>query len=82
MCWYNSALPPPEESKKQVLIIRSIKAIVTPPARTGKDKTNKKTVTVIVQINKVWCSIDVAVRPRLIVDRKLAPPAILLAPAT
>jgi hypothetical protein len=34
-------------------MIRSIKAIVTPPANTGRDKTSKKTVTVIVQINRV-----------------------------
>jgi hypothetical protein len=41
MCWYNKGSPPPFTSKKEVLKLRSVKSIVKPAAKTGKDKTNR-----------------------------------------
>ena len=44
--------PPPAGSKKVVLKLRSVRSIVIAPARTGKDNSNKTTVTSIDQTNK------------------------------
>jgi len=44
--------PPPEGSKKDVLIFRSVKSIVIAPARTGKESTNKKVVIPTDHTNK------------------------------
>lgn len=43
--------PPPEGSKKEVLKWRSVRSIVIAAARTGKARSNKKTVTKILQAN-------------------------------
>jgi len=37
--------PPPPGSKKVVLKFRSVKSIVIEPAKTGRDKSNKKAVS-------------------------------------
>ena len=44
--------PPPQGSKKDVLIFRSSNNIVIPPAKTGKDNTNKKPAIKILQTNR------------------------------
>jgi len=50
--------PPPEGSKKEELKFRSQRSIVMAPANTGKAKSNKNTVIIILHINKVNTSID------------------------
>jgi len=55
---------------------------VIAPANTGKDKTNKKTVTKIVQTNKLICSRETELLRRFfVVVIKLIPPRIELTPA-
>jgi len=52
------------------------------PANTGKDKTNKKTVTKIVHTKRLMCSIEIdLLRKFLVVVIKLIPPKIDLTPA-
>jgi len=52
------------------------------PAKTGKDKTSKNTVTKTVQTNKPICSIEIEIlRKFLTVLIKLIPPKIELIPA-
>lgn len=46
-------LPPRLESKKEELKLRSVNNIVIDPARTGRDKTSKKTVTNTDQTNRL-----------------------------
>jgi len=75
-------LPPELGSKKQVLKLRSVKSIVIAPANTGRDKTNKKTVTKTAQINKLICSREIELlRKFFTVHIKLIPPKIELIPA-
>jgi len=55
---------------------------VIAPAKTGSDKTNKKTVTKIVHTNKLICSKEIELlRKFLVVVIKLIPPKIELTPA-
>jgi len=55
---------------------------VIAPAKTGKDKTSKKTVTKIVHTNKLMCSIEIdLLRKFFVVVIKLIPPKIDLTPA-
>lgn len=62
--------------------LRSVSNIVIAPANTGKDKTNKKTVTNTVQTNKLICSKEIdLLRKFLVVVIKLIPPKIELKPA-
>lgn len=71
-CWYKTGSPPPEGSKKDVFIFRSVNNIVIAPAKTGSDKRSKITVTFTDQINRViWCSRTPCVRPFIIVVIKL-----------
>merc|ERR1711921_67824 len=44
--------PPPKGSKNLVLKFRSVKSIVMPPAKTGKDKSKSTAVIKTAQINK------------------------------
>jgi len=69
-------------SKKEVFKLRSVRSIVIAPAKTGRDKTSKKTVTKIVQTNKLICSRETALlRKFFVVVIKLIPPKIELTPA-
>jgi hypothetical protein len=65
-----------------VFKLRSVNNIVIAPAKTGKDKTNKNTVTNTVQTNKLICSKEIdLLRKFLVVHIKLIPPKIDLKPA-
>jgi hypothetical protein len=65
-----------------VFKLRSVKSIVIAPANTGKDNTNKKTVTKIVQTKRLICSKETQLlRKFLVVVIKLIPPKIELTPA-
>jgi hypothetical protein len=44
--------PPPAGSKKEVLILRSVRSIVIAPARTGRARSNKIAVIRTDQTNK------------------------------
>jgi len=82
-CWYKTGFPPPETSKKELLILRSNNSIVRAPARTGSLKTSKKTATTTLQTKSETCS-----KERLLermfqnVLKKLIPPIRELTPAT
>lgn len=83
-CWYNTGFPPPEGSKKLVLIFRSVNNIVIAPASTGKEVTSKTAVIPKAHTNKgKWPRVKEGVlRAQKIVDKKLIDPKIELAPAT
>jgi hypothetical protein len=75
-------IPPPKGSKKEVLILRSNKSIVMPPANTGNLKTNKKAVTQTLIINNgILNHLNTAAFKLFMVHRKLMDPAIDLSPA-
>lgn len=40
-CWNRTGSPPPMGSKKEVLILRSVKSIVIAPARTGRESSSR-----------------------------------------
>jgi len=68
--------------KKEVLKLRSVNNIVRAPAKTGRDKTKRKTVTKTDQINKlIWLKEIDTLRKFLTVHIKLIPPKIELKPA-
>lgn len=48
--------PPPEGSKKEVLKLRSVKTIVIPAARTGKESRRSTAVIIIDQTTTVYNS--------------------------
>jgi hypothetical protein len=65
-----------------VLKLRSVNNIVIAPAKTGRDKTSKKTVTKTLQTNKLICSREIDLLRRfLVVHIKLIPPRMDLTPA-
>ena len=49
----NQRLPPKLESKKEVLKLRSVNNIIRVPAKTGSDRTKRKTVTKTDQTSKL-----------------------------
>jgi len=56
--------------------------MVIAPAKTGRDKTSKKTVTKILHTNKLICSKEIdLLRKFFVVHIKLIPPKIDLIPA-
>jgi hypothetical protein len=74
-------LPPPATSKKDVFKFRSVSNIVIAPAKTGKERTSKKTVTKTVQTKRPICSIEIELLRRfLTVLMKLIPPKTDLTP--
>ncbi len=44
-CWYRIGSPPPAGSKKEVFRFRSVRSMVIPPARTGRDRSRRMAVT-------------------------------------
>ena len=50
-CWYNIGSPPPATSKKDVLKFLSVRIIVIPPARTGRDSNSNTAVTITAHPN-------------------------------
>lgn len=44
-CWYRIGSPPPEGSKNVVFKFRSVRSIVIPAARTGRDNRSRTAVT-------------------------------------
>jgi len=69
-------------SKNLVLIFRSVNNIVIPPAKTGKDNTNKKTVIKTLQINNgIFSSLRRLFLTKKIVTKKLIEPTIEDIPA-
>lgn len=54
-CWYRMGSPPPAGSKKVVLRFRSVRSIVMPAARTGRDRSSSTAVIRTAHTNKgVW----------------------------
>lgn len=54
-CWYKMGSPPPAGSKNVVLRFRSVRSIVIPAAKTGRDRSNRTAVIKTDQTNKgVW----------------------------
>ena len=51
-CWYRIGSPPPEGSKKVVFRFRSVKSIVMPAARTGRERRSKTAVISTAQTNR------------------------------
>lgn len=43
-CWYRIGSPPPAGSKKEVFKFRSVKSMVIPAARTGRDRSRRTAV--------------------------------------
>jgi hypothetical protein len=81
-CWNNIGSPPPATSKKDVLKFLSVKSIVIPPAKTGKDNNNKTAVTTTPQPNKAnLCNFTPGVLIFNIVVIKFIAPSKLLIPA-
>ena len=73
--------PPPAGSKKEVLKFLSVKSIVIAPARTGRDKSNKKAVIKTDQTKSgSLCILKPGPRMLKIVVIKLIAPRMLEAP--
>lgn len=54
-CWYRMGSPPPAGSKKVVFRFRSVKSIVIPAARTGRERRSRTAVINTAQTNRgVW----------------------------
>lgn len=51
-CWYKMGSPPPAGSKNVVLRFRSVRSIVIPAAKTGRDRSNRTAVIKTDQTNK------------------------------
>jgi len=65
-----------------VLKLRSVNNIVIAPAKTGRERTSKKTVTKTLQTNNLICSREIDLLRRFfVVHIKLIPPRIELTPA-
>lgn len=43
-CWYRIGSPPPAGSKKVVFKLRSVKSIVIPAAKTGRERSRSTAV--------------------------------------
>lgn len=67
--------PPPAGSKNEVLRFRSVKSIVIPAARTGRDRRRRTAVTSTAQTNKgVWyCEIAGGFILIIVVIKLIAP---------
>jgi hypothetical protein len=74
--------PPALGSKNLVLMLRSVRTIVIAPAKTGRESTNKKVVTIVVQTKRLSWLIETETLRRLaVVAIKLIEPRIDLTPA-
>jgi len=74
-CWNKIGSPPPVGSKKDVLQLRSIISIVRAPAKTGRARIRRPTVTRTDQINRGIFSVGIpSIRLFKIVVVKLIAP--------
>ena len=81
-CWYRTGSPPPPGSKKDVLRLRSVRSIVIPPARTGRDRRSSSTVNPTAHTKRGMRSrVIPSERMLMIVLIKLIAPRIEEAPA-
>jgi len=81
-CWNNTGSPPPKGSKKEVLRLRSVKSIVIPPAKTGRDNNSKIAVNKTDHPNKgIFSGLFFILSALIIVVIKLIAPKIEEAPA-
>lgn len=81
-CWYRMGSPPPAGSKKDVLILRSVKSMVIAPARTGRARRRRIAVRRTDHTKRgVWSQESPEDRILMIVVMKLMAPRIDLAPA-
>ena len=81
-CWNKTGSPPVWASKKAVPKFLSVNNIVIAPAKTGRERSNKKAVTNIDQANKgILCKVMPGVLIFKIVVIKLIAPKIDEAPA-
>lgn len=51
MCWNRIGSPPPDTSKNVDPKLRSVRSMVIPPARTGKEIISIKEVMIMLQVN-------------------------------
>jgi len=51
-CWYRIGSPPPAGSKKDVLMLRSVRSMVIAPARTGRARRRRVAVIRTDQTNR------------------------------
>lgn len=74
-CWYRIGSPPPAGSKKVVFKFRSVKSIVMPAARTGRDNNRRTAVISTAQTNRgVWyCEIAGGFILIIVVIKLIAP---------
>lgn len=81
-CWYSTGSPPPAGSKNVVFKFRSVRSIVIPPARTGRDKRRSTAVIFTDQTNSGTRSNRIPLnRILIIVVIKFREPRIDLIPA-
>jgi len=74
--------PPKLGSKKEELKLRSVNNIVIDPAKTGRERINKKTVTKTDHTKRlIWPKLIAVLRKFFVVHIKLIPPKIELRPA-
>lgn len=54
-CWYSTGSPPPAGSKNVVFRLRSVRSIVIPAAKTGRDRSSRTAVIRTDHTNRgVW----------------------------
>jgi hypothetical protein len=51
-CWYRTGSPPPDGSKNDVFMFRSVRSIVIAPANTGSDRSRRIAVILTPQTNR------------------------------
>lgn len=74
--------PPPAGSKKEVLRLRSVRSIVIPAAKTGRDRRRRTAVIRTAQTNKgVWYCVMAGGFMLIIVVMKLIAPRMEEIPA-
>ena len=74
-CWYRIGSPPPAGSKKVVFKFRSVKSIVIPAARTGRDRRRSTAVMRTAHTKRgVWyCEIAGGFMLIIVVIKLMAP---------
>lgn len=79
-CWYRIGSPPPATSKKEVLKFLSVRIIVIPPARTGRESNNNTAVTTTAHPNKanLWSLIPGLLIFNIVVMKFIAPNKLLI----
>jgi hypothetical protein len=81
-CWYRTGSPPPDGSKNEVFIFRSVRSIVIAPANTGSDRRRRMAVIFTDHTNRGTDSKFIPLgRMFITVVMKLIDPRIAEAPA-